>query len=102
MRDIFCEKLRTARREIGKTQEQVAEEVGISRNIYAFYERGLRKPSLQTFASICLVLEKSAEELLCDGEYIPYLSKEKRERMRMMDEPKLLMILNILQAIYKS
>ena len=101
-REAFSKNLKAARKAQNKTQKQVADEVGIAVNTYACYERNIKKPSLHTLASLCLALEVSAEQLLSDGDYKPFLSEAKREHLRTMDKKKLSLILDILQAIYKN
>ena len=45
------------RKELGITQLEVSNSVGISRSSYAAIERGLRNPSLETAQRICLALD---------------------------------------------
>jgi len=45
------------RKNLGLTQEQVAEKVGITTNSYARIERGDAKPSYDTLKAICKVLK---------------------------------------------
>lgn len=46
-----------ARKNLGLTQEQVANKVGITPNSYARIERGDAKPSYDTLKAICKVLK---------------------------------------------
>lgn len=52
-----------ARRQSGKTQKQVAAEVGIAEVAYQNYERGTRTPSAPTGNSIARVLGTTSEVL---------------------------------------
>lgn len=58
------EKLRRQRR---LTQEQLAEQAGISAAFMGHIERGTRVASLATLVAICNALEASPEYLLCDS-----------------------------------
>ena len=42
----FGEKLRTARKQKGYTQEQIAEMLGVAKSTYTGYEKGIREPDL--------------------------------------------------------
>lgn len=55
--------LRAARELSGKTQAQVAKEVGIKEQVYQRYEYGRIKPSVQTAIRIAKVLNASIEKL---------------------------------------
>ena len=50
------------RKELGKTQQEVASGVGISRGSYSAIERGLRYPSLDTAQRICAVLNMPVDK----------------------------------------
>ncbi len=49
--------LKKARKELGLTQAQVAEKVGIIANHYALIERGEKSPSRETLKEIMRVLK---------------------------------------------
>ena len=49
------------------TQEQLAEQAGISAAFMGHIERGTRVASLETLVAICNALEASPEHLLCDS-----------------------------------
>ncbi len=57
-------RLREARASIGATQAEVAEDLGISAEVYGRMERGLTLPSLTTFVRILAVLRAKPEDLL--------------------------------------
>lgn len=56
-------KLRAAREASGKTQAQVAKEVGITAVSYQRIEYGSQRPSLNTAILIAQVLNSTVEEL---------------------------------------
>ena len=58
------ETCRTARLELGLTQEDVAERVGIATEVYGRLERGKMTPSVPTLRKLCLVLNVSADVAL--------------------------------------
>ncbi len=49
--------LKKARKNLGLTQEQVANKIGKATNTYARIERGVAKPSHDTLKAICKVLK---------------------------------------------
>ncbi len=59
----FVEKLKAARKNKFKTQEEISSVLGIKRGTYARYETNAQPP-LQIFYKICQVLNVSADELL--------------------------------------
>lgn len=61
--DMTGEKLKVERKKKGKTQKQVAEDVGISMIMYSFLEQGLRKGSDETKKKIADYYEKTVDEL---------------------------------------
>lgn len=50
------------RKELGITQQEVADGAGICRSSYTAIERGLRCPSLETALRICAVLKMPVDE----------------------------------------
>ena len=59
--------LRAARERSGKTQKQVAEEVGIPEQVYQRYEYDMNEPRVRTAIRIARALESSVEELFGEG-----------------------------------
>ena len=60
----FGERLRALRKEMGYTQGEFAERVGIAQNNISQYERNKIQPSLSRLEWICMALDVSATELL--------------------------------------
>ena len=60
-------KLRAARESVGKTQKQVAEEVGIGERLYQEYEYDTRCPNARTAIRIAKALGSTVEELFGEG-----------------------------------
>ncbi len=56
-------KLRDARNASGKTQAQIAREVGVTARAYQYYESGERIPGVNTALSIARALGCSVEDL---------------------------------------
>lgn len=50
------------RKELGITQQEVANGAGIARSSYSAIERGLRYPSLDTALRICAVLKMPVDK----------------------------------------
>jgi transcriptional regulator with XRE-family HTH domain len=57
-------RIRVARRNLGYTQEQLAERLDLSSNFIAHLERGSRKPSLDTLIALSGMLEVPLEGLV--------------------------------------
>lgn len=57
-------RLRDAIKNSGKTQTQIAKELGISPNTVSKYMRINKFPSLETFANLCKAVDTSADEIL--------------------------------------
>ena len=60
----FGEILKEKREAIGWKQEELAEEVGISRNSISLYERGVAYPNILTAADLADVLDCTLDELV--------------------------------------
>jgi transcriptional regulator with XRE-family HTH domain len=55
---------RTARKHLGLTQADVAQKLGLAREVYARLERGNMLPSLTTLRALCKTLQVPPHELL--------------------------------------
>jgi len=49
----------------GKTQKEIAEQIGVSRSQISCYLHNKKMPALDTFANLCKVLDVSADDILC-------------------------------------
>lgn len=56
-------KLRAAREQSGKTQAQVAKEVGVAERTYQYYESAEKEPGATTAIRIARALGRTVEEL---------------------------------------
>lgn len=63
-------KLKQLREKRGLSQAQVAQEIGISRQMYNKYERGDTEPSLSVIRSLCILYNVTYEELLTQSQSI--------------------------------
>ena len=61
---IFAERLKTARKMMGMTQQTLAEVSGLPTSSIGQFETGAREPSLKTFTRVCKALRVSADFLL--------------------------------------
>jgi transcriptional regulator with XRE-family HTH domain len=59
-------RIRSTRKNIGLSQEELAEECGLSVSFMGHIERGSRKMSLETLVVLCEALNVSADYLLMD------------------------------------
>lgn len=62
---MFCKKLRETRMKRKRTQQSMADAVGISLRSYQKYEEGAREPSLDMLIKLADVLEVPTDYLLC-------------------------------------
>ncbi len=62
-RNTMGENIRARREKAGKTQEQIAEEVGLSRPHYGKIESGAASPKVSTLARIAEALGTTADDL---------------------------------------
>lgn len=63
---MFRNRLREARRQVGMTQEQLAERVGVAKSTMAHYERGTREPDMGILAKIMAAVNVDANFLFQD------------------------------------
>ena len=80
-------RVRTVRRQKTLTQEQLAEQVGISASFLGHIERGTRIASIDTLVALCNALDVTADYLLGaslngrDGEMPQGLSDQERAKL---------------------
>ena len=84
----FGQRIRSLRRSQKMTQEELAEQLGISASFMGHLERGSRIASIDTLVALCNVLKTSPQYLLASGlsddidEHMPAsLSNEERIRL---------------------
>ena len=63
--DIIQIKIRESIKQSGLTQTELAKRLGITQSAIAHYVKGDIIPSLDTFATLCEVLDLDANEILC-------------------------------------
>lgn len=63
------QKLKELREKRGLSQAEVAQEIGISRQMYNKYERGDTEPSLSAIKALCTLYDISYDELLNSEEH---------------------------------
>ena len=64
----FSERLKELRRQVGLTQVDVAEKLGISQPAYASWERGIKKPTQENLVKIAQILNVSVDYLVGNSE----------------------------------
>lgn len=60
----FSERLKDLRKQVGLTQVDVAEKLGISQPAYASWERGVKKPTQENLVKIAQILNVSIDYLV--------------------------------------
>ena len=69
---MFGEKMKTRREELGITQEQVAERLGVSRNTVSRWETGERNAKDETKKKIAALLRTTVADLMNDNDFQPF------------------------------
>ena len=69
MIDPFCLRLENLRERSGYTKKELSQKLGFSANVYGAYERGERRPSLETCCKLANLFNVSLDYLLCGKEY---------------------------------
>ncbi|WP_455443738.1 helix-turn-helix domain-containing protein [Streptococcus salivarius] len=64
----FSERLKDLRKQIGLTQVDVSEKLGISQPAYASWERGVKKPTQENLVKIAQILNVSVDYLVGNSE----------------------------------
>ena len=60
----FCERIKARRLELGLTQAQCAERLGVSPTVFADLERGRSQPTLATLYRVAEALKTTVHDLL--------------------------------------
>lgn len=63
-KELFRQRLRRARSNLGMTQQEVADKALLPVAQYAFYEQGNRMPTVENLVSLCTALKVSADWLI--------------------------------------
>ena len=80
----FHQKLKALREQRGLTQEELAEQLGITRQSVSKWELGINEPDLPTIRSLCKILDCSYDALLGEEE----VAAPKAEKPEPKEEPK--------------
>jgi len=64
MDQLFCENLKSIRKEKGLTQKQVAFKLGVVESCYANWEQGRTEPSISMLRKLCEIFIISIDELI--------------------------------------
>ncbi len=64
MDKVFCENLKYIRKDMGLTQKQVAEKLGVVESCYANWEQGRTEPSISMLRNLSIILNVSIDDLI--------------------------------------
>ena len=64
MDKTFCNNLKNCRRYAGKTQKEIAEELGVVESCYANWEQGRTEPSISSLRKLSVILDVSLDDLI--------------------------------------
>lgn len=64
--NFFGKKLKALRVEMGLSQRQLGEELGVVNQTISFWESGSREPDLDTLLKIAKFFAVTVDELLCE------------------------------------
>ncbi len=77
----FCEKLQQLRKQKGLTQEQLAEELFVSRTAISKWESGKGYPNIDSLKSISKLFAVSIDDLLSSDELVSLATSENRSNI---------------------
>ena len=66
MDEFFCTNLKSIRKEVGYTQKQMAEKLGVVESCYANWEQGRTEPNISTLRNLGKIFDVSIDDLLND------------------------------------
>lgn len=101
----FYEELKAARIKAGLTQQQIADEIGITKSTYCGYETAKRNPDPQRIKQLAKVLHISADTLLDTGiekEKAPAPAEAETRENNQVTREELLEVLQKLHIIESS
>ena len=61
---LFCENLKSVRKEKGLSQKQVALKLGVVESCYANWEQGRTEPSISMLRKLCEIFVINVDELI--------------------------------------
>ena len=96
----FYEELKAARIKAGLTQQQIADEIGITKSTYCGYETAKRNPDPQRIKQLAKVLHISADTLLDTGiekEKAPASTEAETREISLEETDKLLVALGLIK-----
>lgn len=96
----FYEELKAARIKAGLTQQQIADEIGITKSTYCGYETAKRNPDPQRIKQLAKVLHISADTLLDTGiekEKAPASTEAETREISLKETDKLLVALGLIK-----
>lgn len=64
MDKVFCENLKYIRKDMGLTQKEVAEKLGVVESCYANWEQGRTEPSISMLRNLSIILNVSIDDLI--------------------------------------
>lgn len=98
------ERIRTRRKELGITIEQLAEKIDIGYNHLSNIERGKKTPSLETLIKIVNALDTTADIILKDSvEYAkPHLQNDIVKGIENLDSEGLRIVSEVLSVLIKN
>jgi len=77
--NLFSQNLRSYRKDLGLTLEELAKRVGISFSTLGYYERGSKCPTLYTLLLLANFFELNLHEL-CSESFCPF-SEQVKEKL---------------------
>lgn len=63
--NLVGKKLTKYRKELGLTQDEVAEKLYVTRQLVSKWEKGIGVPSIDCLLELCRLYQKSFEDILC-------------------------------------
>ena len=108
-KSIFSKKLSKARKERGLTQEELADELGISRNKICYYELNAKNPSISLISMFSKFFNKEPQYFLLEEDNkLPKKAGPKSqleiifEKSKILPKKKQKVIVNTIEGLIKS
>ncbi|GLY11343.1 helix-turn-helix domain-containing protein [Bacillus badius] len=89
MEPLLSERLIKLRKENKKTQQQVADFLGITRPAYTAYERGTRQPDYEILQKLADYYDTNTDYLLGRSDNPHPMSEDEREMLKFFRNPEL-------------
>ncbi len=61
---MFCEQLKSFRKQMNLSQQQIAKMLNVTQQCYFLWEKGVNEPNFEMLKKLCAIFNCTADELL--------------------------------------